>query len=258
MFVISGRTTVLTLGTLLLVLAGCGPPCDTECNGDCVDLGSDPANCGGCGITCRPGVQCVYGACVFGAVDISFSTSFIYSGALLDGGGSYRWDHFDSAVQSSGALTGIFDDSAPIPPSGAYETFSYAIHYENSPGDWRLNVQQSSFTDSTHDTEMYPEGRIAFPTDNLTVGELPISLPGSNQANAVFIYLVTEGSTDTCVHAFAYGKLLTITQATNTTADDGGQLAFWAADVPLYHPTQTPLGDITQELAAATDLTVCP
>ena len=42
------------------------PPCSgnrTRCNGRCVDLRSDPANCGSCGNICRSFEQCIIGVC---------------------------------------------------------------------------------------------------------------------------------------------------------------------------------------------------
>ena len=35
----------------------------TECSGKCLDLSSDPANCGSCGNACAEGVACVNGTC---------------------------------------------------------------------------------------------------------------------------------------------------------------------------------------------------
>lgn len=41
-----------------------GPcPGETMCAGGCVDTGSDPANCGGCGLACSTGTLCQAGSC---------------------------------------------------------------------------------------------------------------------------------------------------------------------------------------------------
>jgi hypothetical protein len=44
------------------VLLGC-PPGTTECNGRCVDLASDPLNCGSCGKRCQLNATCTGGVC---------------------------------------------------------------------------------------------------------------------------------------------------------------------------------------------------
>ena len=60
-------TVALALG--LTLLAGCPPKADSchtpsiKCGDKCVDASSDPANCGGCGVTCGAGQTCC-GTCV--------------------------------------------------------------------------------------------------------------------------------------------------------------------------------------------------
>lgn len=59
----------LLLATLLLPLLGCParkllcPAGETECDGRCVSLADDAANCGACGFACGDGVVCNAGAC---------------------------------------------------------------------------------------------------------------------------------------------------------------------------------------------------
>jgi hypothetical protein len=37
--------------------------CPTRCDGECVDIGADPLNCGACGEACGPDASCVMGRC---------------------------------------------------------------------------------------------------------------------------------------------------------------------------------------------------
>ena len=49
-----------------VVLAAQGPGCSvplTKCNGKCVNLQTDPSNCGICGNACDGGSPCVNGTC---------------------------------------------------------------------------------------------------------------------------------------------------------------------------------------------------
>ncbi|MFH2011003.1 MAG: hypothetical protein ABI333_30670 [bacterium] len=295
---------------VLVPLSACtsdpASPCETECDGLCVDTSSDPLNCGGCGIMCNGGTECIAGSCTcptglvrcgtlcvdtqtsnehcggcdnacsglrscdvgqcecpdgqefcYGVADISFSTDFIYSRALLDQGGSYLWDHFDEGVQTTAAISGTFGSNGHVPPLGAADTYVNAARYFNGPGDYRINVQQMSFTDTSHNTVLYPEARFSFYTDDLSVGDLPIAVPSPNQPSGVVIYLVTVSPNDTCVHAVACGGFLQITEVQDATAADGGNLAFEATGVPLYYPTETPEGDLTASMAGS-GLSICP
>ncbi|MEZ4229096.1 MAG: hypothetical protein R3B89_08035 [Polyangiaceae bacterium] len=68
----------------------------TECNGECLDLGSDAANCGSCGNACASGVQCVAGVC---GADASVDGG---SDASLDGGSDAAADGGTDAAADGG------------------------------------------------------------------------------------------------------------------------------------------------------------
>jgi len=56
------------LGTAMLLLGACGPSSGADCavcgDNSCVDLSSDPLNCGSCGVVCGTGQVCDGNACV--------------------------------------------------------------------------------------------------------------------------------------------------------------------------------------------------
>lgn len=71
---------VAVLVALAGSVAGCSdePRCllpELECGGRCLDVGSDPANCGGCGFACSAGETCCAGGCT------DVSTSAAHCGA---------------------------------------------------------------------------------------------------------------------------------------------------------------------------------
>jgi hypothetical protein len=43
-------------------ICGCGAETN-QCNNACVDVLTDPRNCGGCGKACMPGQSCQNGTC---------------------------------------------------------------------------------------------------------------------------------------------------------------------------------------------------
>lgn len=50
-----------------------------------------------------------------------------------------------------------------------------------------------------------------------------------------------------CISAIAFGKKMEVTNAFNVMQDGGGgNITYSGFDIPLYHPTETPLGDLTE------------
>ncbi|HNW82454.1 MAG TPA: hypothetical protein PKG52_06110 [bacterium] len=50
-----------------------------------------------------------------------------------------------------------------------------------------------------------------------------------------------------CIAAIAFGKKMEVTNAFNVMQDGGGgNITYSGFDIPLYHPTETPLGDLTE------------
>ena len=63
------------------VVIDTSPPCDaTACNGSCVDVGTDPANCGACGHSCGGGT-CVAAQCQPYAIQTGLDSTYIAADA---------------------------------------------------------------------------------------------------------------------------------------------------------------------------------
>jgi hypothetical protein len=58
-----------------------------ECGGVCVDVSTDPANCGGCGVVCGPGSSCANGVCLLTAPPAGVSLVDCAAQGLTDCGG---------------------------------------------------------------------------------------------------------------------------------------------------------------------------
>lgn len=72
------RSALFTIPFAISLAAACGPatnpggectPEQTDCDGACVDIFSDPQNCGACGMACGDGFTCDSGSCVIGGGD---------------------------------------------------------------------------------------------------------------------------------------------------------------------------------------------
>lgn len=88
------------------------------CAGKCVDPGSDPQNCGGCGVTCGAGRSCALGACTPAWAPVTASgapspRSHAASAALSGVGKLFVWGGLDAAGAEldSGAVYDVATDS---------------------------------------------------------------------------------------------------------------------------------------------------
>jgi len=99
--------------------------------------------------------------------------------------------------------------------------------------------------------KMYgPQVVLMFKGDEIKPGYLNVSPLGDNDV----IIAVGEQETDTgdidvdslCISAIGFGKTLEVITAINVMADGGGgTIKYQGFDIPLYHPTETPIGDVT-------------
>ncbi len=231
------------------------PGTNELCEGACVDVLTDRHNCGGCGILCTFDSQCVAGTCgeylePYGTLSLDFTTTFIYDGARFYTDGAYQSDNWAAGVTESAVGTGTYGEALPIPGSGAVATISFAQRFiaDENRGD-HLEIDQLSFQEATYENAANPNVRIVFPGDDLQVQDYDTDAGDLADSVSPWVYVFNQvTSLSICVLAVASGGALSVTTAESTADLDGGSLTLQATDLPLYHPTNTPYGDITQDI----------
>ncbi|MFH2007179.1 MAG: hypothetical protein ABI333_11380 [bacterium] len=233
------------------------PGTNELCEGRCVDVVTDRTNCGDCGVLCTFDSQCSLGVCgaylePYGTLDVDFSTAFVYDATGWNTDGVYRDDHWTEGVKEGPAATGTYGTGLTIPGANTHTTLSFALRYAGDPnyGD-HLEIEQTSFEDAAWTLYSSPMALIIFPTDALEVQSYTVDLsdPAETQNPYIFLFnAITQLSR--CVLAVASGGTLTVTAAENTSSPDGGSLTIQGSGIPLYHPTNTPYGDLTQDILA--------
>ncbi len=190
---------------------------------------------------------------VYGTLNISFNSTYIFDYDLLvaDTTGAYLSAHMGGVVMG-GAYTGTYGSGGVIPPAGAAQTIALAAHApaEGTYPAYVLTLQQSQSSTAV----MNPMVQMYFPNDTITAGSYALDI--QTAADIMLVVLNSTGPSSACALAVAIGGTLTVTNAVNTTAE-GGSLAFNGSAVSIYHPTATPLGDVSSAFTSA-GLTICP
>jgi len=235
---------------------GCQCPGTNElCEGVCVDVLTDRHNCGGCGVLCTFESQCVAGECgeylnPYGTLNVSFSTAFIFDGARFFADATYQSDNWAAGVTETPTATGSYGTALPIPGASGNHHISFAqrLVADANRGD-HLELDQRSFVEATYDTAANPNVRIIFPSDDVQAQDYEVDAGDLADSVSPWVFVFNQvTSLSICVLAVASGGTLSVTAAESTTATDGGSLTLQATDLPLYHPTNTPYGDITPDI----------
>lgn len=157
---------------------------------------------------------------------------------------------YPNGVLASAVFNGYYGlTSKPVPSKAAQSNYSLAIHYSDTQGNIIAIIQQSGDASQTF---VNPMVQMVFASDYIPVGQMKID-PAT--ANNPALYLINYTNLDSCILAIAFGGVLNITKSVNTTASEGGQLAFNASNVKIYYPSETPVGDISGQLAGTK---ICP
>lgn len=179
--------------------------------------------------------------------DISFNTPFLYDEAKLDN--QTYFEQHPEGVLYYGAFSGYYTSQQKFfpPPNG--QTIAYGAHADGSSGyPPAVYAVQYSFQG---ENLIQPYVYLQFLSDQLKPGPVTIGLDGNAGAYFVLFHMLSD--TDYCAAAVGFGQIM-LTAASNTTAQDGGKLSITAPNgLPLYHPTQTPIGDVSAYVGS-----VCP
>jgi hypothetical protein len=188
----------------------------------------------------------------YGTLSGSFSSGFIFDSSRLSDS-DYLSAHMEG-IGMSGAFTGSFGSGGVVPPGGAAQTIALAAHIAaagSSPATVAV-IQQSQ--DMSYNI-VNPIVQITFPSDDVADGDYDLNI---TEADDVMLALFNAtGPSSQCVLALGIGGTITVTNAVDTTLTEGGTISVSFTDAPLYHPSSTPMGDITSDLIAQ-GAEICP
>jgi len=92
-----------------------------------------------------------------------------------------------------------------------------------------------------------------FKSDAITAGTY--TADWDEASNSYAYLMVPVDASNKCLAAISFGGSVTVSSSENTINADGGKIVFTGTKIPLYHPTRTPIGDLTGELD---NIVICP
>ncbi len=187
---------------------------------------------------------------VYGTIAVNATFNYIYDG---DSDIQTQIQANQTGLVMSSVFTGTYAVDKPIPPtaSGA-TTLSLALHQAAS-GSNPATIRVVTRVALSNGTIVNPMVQLRFPSDVIVPGS--VSTDAAQQGTAVVALLNSTGPNTYCLLAYSFGGSVTVTAATNTNQVSGGSLAFNGSGIPVYHPTETPIGDISGNLGS---LSACP
>ena len=195
----------------------------------------------------------------FGMLNADFATPFIMDGEVFmdpDLGPAYTVDHPEALVLGD-SFTGTYGSGMLVPSPTAVFTGSYVCLYKSDEPDAPeplVTVYQDSCTNEQCTAVANPLVRMFIPTDDIVPGPMTVDVATEDD---VMLILINSNMVTGCVLAVGIGGTITVTEATDTTEQEGGTLAFTGSDIPLYHPSTTPHGDLSS-MFALEGLPACP
>ncbi len=204
------------------------PGVETNCNGTCVDLTLDPANCGACGIACA---ACCAGACVSNTATCAFSVTGVQPAVGGVNGGDYitlKGQGFTAGMQ-------VLIDGAPAPSRVIDAATALVQTPPDVAGRKDITIQHGTSTATLPNAFLYAVGSIQLPWQEIKMASVRGEDPGLGvlQDNRV---LIAGGTTtpDSTADALASGEMFD--RATNTVGAAKG-----AMSMPRWHVATIPL-----------------
>lgn len=204
--------------------------------------GGSAGEAGGAGAAGAAGADASYGR----LDTVDFNSAFLFDIERVQGGDAgYVTDHMDG-VQLTAAFGGLYKpDTLPIPSDG--QTMAMGMHLASPPS---LLIMQQTIANNQ---VVSPTVQLKILSDEVGVGLLAVGR--AQEADAVLMVVDVVDAENVCLAAIGVGEL-EVTNAVNTMASDGGKLAFEADSIVLYHPSDTPYGDLTEDFSD--QMPICP
>lgn len=193
----------------------------------------------------------------YGVLEVGFWSSYILDGQRL-GEAEYMESHADDVFTSDThhAFEGSYGSSSSIPAAAAALTRSMAASFPARDGKPAyLGIMQESWADQEGTMPANPWVELDIMGDSIPVGNYEIGFGGDAQ---FLLTVLSEAGSDSCVLAVGMGGYIEVPfSAIDATAPGSESIYLSSGGIPIYHPTDTPLGDISTELAAE-GRQVCP
>ena len=187
-----------------------------------------------------------------GSLNVDVSSTYIVDAARWASDAAYADEHPEAIIQSapfSGSLEGV----GALPPTAAVSSMAVVQRASAGlSGGVEIIVAQQSFADAGRTTLIAPQAELVFFGDAITPGVLALDAGelGASGSAALFVLDLPEGGTP-CVAAVAHLAQGLVSSAVDTTSAEGGRLALSISDVPLFLPTNTPVGDVSPAIIQA-------
>jgi len=209
------------------------------------------------------GGECVSGQCrcepvigYYGVLDVGFWSSYILDGERLNEA-EYMESHSDDVFTSGTlhAFEGSYGSGNTIPAAAAVETRAMAARFP-AIGDKPayLGIIQESWVNLEGTMPANPWVELDIMSDSIPVGDYEIGFGGGAQ---FVLTVLNEAGSDSCVLAVGMGGYIAVLFGAIDVTPGSEVIFLGSAGIPIYHPTDTPLGDISTELAAE-GRQVCP